>query len=162
MRALFAVAVVWLSGCQCGAPPCESVGGDAGPALREQGEPCTDGFACELGLTCIFHSSPNQDFAQQVCLAPCGDAGTCPMGSACLNPEGRATDCHTTCAVDADCGGRFTMTCRAVDAGPVRGVCGARACRDTSECLGGTCITPAYCCPPGAPCAAPPPGFCIR
>ena len=164
MRTLCALVVVLLSSsCNCGGSICSPHVGDAGPQLRSQGEPCTDGVACATGLSCLS-SSAGQPFVQEECVASCGDAGACPSGTACLDGEGRATACHATCATDSDCTGRFETVCRPLDAGSVRGVCAPRSCsRSQSTCPGGgTCVIDEYCCPPGAPCAAPRDGFCLR
>lgn len=158
MRTLLLLAVALFQGCNCGGPTCTPTGGgDAGPQLRAQGEPCTDGHACAAGLDCRF-TTLGSSFRQQECLASCSDAGTCSSGTACF--EGA---CLTTCTVDTDCPGRFVSTCRPVDAGAVRGLCGSASCSRSESCPGSAvCIAPSYCCPPGAPCAAPPDGFCLR
>ena len=151
------MAVTLLTGCNCGGATCTPTGGgDAGPGLRTQGEPCSDGHACASGLECHGTTLGNS-FLQQECVAACGDAGTCPSGTACYQG-----DCFTTCAVAADCPGRFAATCRPVDAGV--SLCTSVSCnsRALSCPSGSTCIAPSYCCPPGAPCAAPPDGICLR
>jgi hypothetical protein len=160
MRTLLVLAsVALLSSCNCGgAANCDPTrGGDAGPQLRTQGEPCTDGWACASGLTCQYNFV-GSGFSQQECVASCSDAGVCPTGTACIDNA-----CRTTCTTDPDCTGRFSATCRPVDAGVVRGVCASASCSSRSTCPGSaTCITQPYCCPPGAPCAAPQDGFCLR
>jgi len=164
MRLLTALAIsTLLSGCNCGGLNCTPSTGDAGPQLRAQGEPCTDGAACAAGLRCLS-AAGSAPLVQQECLASCGDAGVCPSGTACVDGDGRVpTACHPTCVTDADCPGRFATTCRAVDAGTVRGICAVFACSSSTSCPGtGGCVKQEYCCPPGAPCTAPRDGFCLR
>jgi hypothetical protein len=159
MRILALVVVALLS--SCAGSNCTPSMADAGPQPRTQGEPCTDGFACASGLSCRSFGL-SRPFVQEECLPSCGDAGACPSGTACLEGEGRST-CHVTCAADVDCTGRFGSSCFAVDAGVVHGICVVRACTSNSECTGGgACVKQEYCCPPGAPCAAPRDGFCLR
>lgn len=153
------LAAALLGGCNWGDATCTPTGGgDAGPQLRTQGEPCSDGHACAAGLEC-HPTTLGTSFQQAECVAPCGDAGTCPSGTACYQG-----DCFTTCTLDTDCPGRFSATCRAVDAGVAQGLCTSVSCNARSSFCpsGATCIAPPYCCPPGAPCAAPRDGMCLR
>jgi hypothetical protein len=156
MRILCALSVVAvLSSCNpvtnC-TPP-----GDAGPELRGVGEPCTDGWPCLAGLSCRNVRNSN-NAVEQECLATCDDDGGCTTGTTCL--EG---SCHPMCMTDTDCSSRFSQVRQPLDAGVVRGYCSSVACSTSLACPGSaTCIKDIYCCPPGAPCVAPPPGFCLR
>jgi hypothetical protein len=160
MRILSALSVVAvLSGCNCIQGPTNcSPAGDAGAELRALGEPCTDGQACLASLSCRQVRANDQAIVELACLGTCEDDGGCASGTTCLQGS-----CQPTCLTDSDCTGRFSAKCLPLDAGAVRGFCGALACSTSLSCpSSATCIKEVYCCPPGAPCAAPPPGFCLR
>ena len=164
--ALFSSALV-LAGCNCGGANtnCRGAVGDAGIVARGVGEACTDGMACQSGLACQYLSGAGSKIASAECLAACSDAGSCAAGSACVELDGTpGSNCQPTCASSADCTGPFDRTCLGADGGAGPGVCVVRSCtRGVASCASGTtCVTSPFCCPPGAPCAAPPPGVCLR
>jgi hypothetical protein len=169
MRTSLVLCAVFMPACTCGilgggGDDCTpGSGGDAGSSPRALAEPCDEGTdTCDTGLSCTYEFV-DETFTQSTCLAPCSDAGTCGTGTACIALRGATPSCHKTCASASDCSGRFGATCFATDAGT--GVCLAFACGTTvttAACAGGLrCVRPLYCCPPGAPCAAPRPGVCV-
>jgi hypothetical protein len=153
MRALaIAFLGVVVAGCSSGGSNCRAVG-DAGSQARTLGEPCGDHVVgCATGLSCV---NVRLDVLQEQCVLDC-DGGGCGNGAACLSGH-----CVPTCSASADCPGRFGAECRPTDAGV--GLCIAVGCNSGTSCPSGTCVdTTTYCCPPGAPCVAPPPGVCLK
>lgn len=153
-RALAVAVTTLLLGCADGSAVCTG-GFDAGSALRTFGEPCGDRtVACAADLHCAGLSV---GVAQDQCVANCGDGGACGANTACVNGS-----CVPTCTTATDCPGRFAALCKPTDAGV--GLCVAAPCGHTTDtCPAGRCVeTATYCCPPGAPCVAPPPGVCLK
>ncbi|MFO0596466.1 MAG: hypothetical protein U0228_14210 [Myxococcaceae bacterium] len=155
-RSVVVLAVFGALASSCAGGTTQCTGGeDAGAALRTFGEPCGDRtVACEASLTC---ANVSLGMAQEQCVGTCGDGGACGNNTACYNGK-----CVPICSVAADCPGRFVSNCQPTDAGV--GLCIALGCgQGSGTCPSGRCAqTFQYCCPPGAPCAAPPPGVCLK
>src|SRR5262249_53766662 len=96
------------------------------------------------------------------CLMSCADAGACGAGTTCRSIGGAAPWCVPSCTSTSQCTGRFFADCLVfADAG---GFCVPRSCASDTDCpsaLHLQCVRPLYCCPLGAPCAAPRPGVCV-